>query len=473
MTTSTPAAMATPPSALSRYLGVRISRFAATSLHLVMSLPLSILMFVLPVVAAALGLGLLVIYPVGLAFIVAFIAGARGFARFERARLGALLAVRIRSFPALGATDRWHARIWAGVRSPDTWRAFGYHLARLPLGVLGFAVVVVAWAAPLQLLLLPIALIGTPTELLSPQIVLPVSLSPLLALGLIPLSTRAVHAVGQFDAAFANAMLGPSDRHRLGERVEQLASTRSDLVDIAEQERRRIERDLHDGAGQQLVALAMTLGMAREKLQHDPERAQALLDEAHVEAKAAISGLRDIVRGISPAILTDRGLGAALSAVAARSSVPVSLVVDVPGRPDETIEGIAYFVVCEALSNAVRHANATHVSIRIVRDHDTLEIEVQDNGVGGADPNRGSGLRGLAGRAAAVDGMFTFDSPPGGPTVLRTVLPANPAGGPITDTTKATDATSRDDAPEDSETTSGTNTADGSDAATDDPQDRS
>jgi signal transduction histidine kinase len=194
-------------------------------------------------------------------------------------------------------------------------------------------------------------------------------------------------------------------------------------VDVAAAERRRIERDLHDGAQQRLVALAMDLGMAREKFAGDPQAARTLLDEAHDEAKRALAELRNLARGIHPAVLTDRGLDAAVSALAARSPVPVEVDIDLHDRPPGAIESTAYFVVAEALANVAKHAAATHAQVRITKEGGRLVVEVRDDGVGGADPAGGSGLTGLADRVASIDGRLTVASPQGGPTVVRTELP--------------------------------------------------
>ena len=221
--------------------------------------------------------------------------------------------------------------------------------------------------------------------------------------------------------ALALALLGPS-QHQLQARVEALQASRDRAVDSAEAERRRIERDLHDGAQQRLVALAMDLGMARAKLETDPAAATALVGEAHEEAKRALAELRDLARGIHPAVLADRGLDAAISALAARSPVPVEVDV-ATGRLPGPVESAAYFVVAEALTNAAKHARAAEIGVRIARHRDLLIVEVIDDGVGGADPAKGTGLRGLADRVAAVDGRLAITSPPGGPTVIRAELP--------------------------------------------------
>ncbi|HSK36785.1 MAG TPA: histidine kinase, partial [Actinomycetota bacterium] len=219
------------------------------------------------------------------------------------------------------------------------------------------------------------------------------------------------------------ALLGPS-QSQLRARVEALQASRDRAVDAAEAVRRRIERDLHDGAQQRLVALAKDLGMARATLESesDPPAATALVGEAHEEAKRALAELRDLARGIHPAVLADRGLDAAISALAARSPVPVGVDVTT-GRLPDPVESAAYFVVAEALANAAKHAQAAEIGVHIARHRDLLIVEVIDDGVGGADPSKGSGLRGLADRVAAVDGHLTVTSPPGGPTVIRAELP--------------------------------------------------
>jgi signal transduction histidine kinase len=209
----------------------------------------------------------------------------------------------------------------------------------------------------------------------------------------------------------------------LGEQVNRLETSRAAAVDSAEAERRRIERDLHDGAQQRLVALAMDLGTARERLDDDPEGGRQLVTEAHEEAKAALREIRDLVRGIHPAILSDRGLDAALSAVVARSPVPVTLQVTVAERPPPVVESAAYFVVTEALTNVARHSRATTAAVTIERAGDRLVVEVRDDGVGGAAVDGGSGLRGLQDRVTALGGTLLILSPDGGPTSLIAELP--------------------------------------------------
>jgi signal transduction histidine kinase len=221
---------------------------------------------------------------------------------------------------------------------------------------------------------------------------------------------------------FVTAVLVSPRRAEMEERIETLETTRAGAVDAQETELRRIERDLHDGAQARLVALGMSLGMAEQKLSDDPARASELLAEARLGAEHALRELRDLARGIHPPVLADRGLAAALASLASSTPLPVGLEVDVVPRPAPAVETAAYFVAAEALANAAKHARAQRVDIRIVRAGDSIELEVRDDGQGGADPD-GSGLRGLRRRVEALDGSLSVTSPRGGPTTIRAVLP--------------------------------------------------
>jgi signal transduction histidine kinase len=206
-------------------------------------------------------------------------------------------------------------------------------------------------------------------------------------------------------------------------RVEELRQSRARIVQAADEERRRLERDLHDGAQQRLVALALTLRVARSKMEDDPKQAAALLDEAAAELGLATEELRELARGIHPAVLTDRGLGAALDALAGRAPVPVELK-ELPGeRLPAPVESAAYFVVSEALTNVSKYAQATHAEVRVERTNGRVTVEVRDDGIGGADPARGSGLRGLADRVSALDGRLEVESDAGRGTTVRAVVP--------------------------------------------------
>jgi signal transduction histidine kinase len=214
---------------------------------------------------------------------------------------------------------------------------------------------------------------------------------------------------------------GP-DREELEERIGVLETTRAGAVDEQESERRRIERDLHDGAQARLVALGMNLGMAEQKLRADPVAAAALVEEARLGVEEALRELRDLARGIHPPVLSDRGLEAAIAALADRSAIPVVVTADVAARPAAPVETAAYFVAAEGLTNAAKHGGASRIDVRIARVADTLVLEVVDDGRGGANP-AGSGLAGLRRRVEALDGHLTLTSPPGGPTTLRAELP--------------------------------------------------
>src|SRR5215207_751396 len=196
-------------------------------------------------------------------------------------------------------------------------------------------------------------------------------------------------------------------------------------------ERRRLERDLHDGAQRRLVSLALTLRLAREKLDAEPDETARLLDRAREELDQALSELRDLARGIHPPVLADRGLGAAVEALAARAPLPVTVINRLPDRRlPERVELAAYFVVSEALTNVAKHASALNASVALTEHDGLLEITVKDDGVGGADLDRGTGVRGLADRVAAIDGRLEIDSKPGRGTIVRAHIPCpEPARG--------------------------------------------
>ena len=209
---------------------------------------------------------------------------------------------------------------------------------------------------------------------------------------------------------------------RRGERISELETTRAGAVEQQETDLERIERDLHDGAQARLVALGMSLGMAEQKLASDPAAAQQLLAEARQGTREALEELRSLARGIHPPVLTDRGLEAAISAIADRTPLRVDVTVDVPRRPPRAVETAAYFVVVEALANAGKHAHAQHVTVDVRAEDGELVAEVVDDGAGGANAE-GSGLRGLTRRVEALDGTLAVTSPTGGPTTIRAVIP--------------------------------------------------
>ena len=353
----------------------------------------------------------------------------------HRHRLRTTAGVMVPAQPVI--PDRLSARgIVAVARARATWRQLGYHLLAAPALAVGAIAALWAWLAGILLTLLYAYAWALPQQVLfrrgqssSPSghllrvLYIPVD-AYLTAAGIVLLAAAPwlTAAVGALDARAARALLGPSRAEELEYQVERLAQTRAGVVDAADAERRRLERDLHDGTQQRLVSLAMRLGMARAE-RPDATQAHQVIAEAHEEAKAALAELRHLVRGLHPAVLEDRGLDAALSGVAARLPIPVRLTVDVPGRPPPTIEAVAYFVVSEGLTNIAKHAQASQAEVFVQRANDRLHIIVSDDGLGGADPARGTGLAGLAKRAASVDGTFEIASPPGGPTLLTVDLP--------------------------------------------------
>jgi signal transduction histidine kinase len=222
---------------------------------------------------------------------------------------------------------------------------------------------------------------------------------------------------------FASFFLAPTRAAELALRVRELAVTRADTVDAHAAELRRIERDLHDGAQARLVALSMSIGLAEELLARDPARAQRLLTEARETSGQALAELRDLVRGIHPPVLAERGLDGAVRALALAVPMPVQVDGELPGRLLAPVESAAYFAVAEALANITKHSGATRAWIRIAYGDGRLTITVGDDGTGGADPRRGTGLAGIERRLAAFDGTMTVTSPPGGPTVVTMELP--------------------------------------------------
>ncbi|HET9560026.1 MAG TPA: sensor domain-containing protein, partial [Actinomycetota bacterium] len=375
--------------------------------------------------------GTLVIW-VGVFVLALTVLAWRGGAWLERRWVRAMLGVQIPDpyRPAPSGSLWRRARVVAS--DPATWKDLAYLVVLFPLGLLWFVVTVTLWTTALGLLTAPLWYWIPPEGAISiydngdgttlvldtlPEVLLATVAGALLCVA----AAWAVKGMAAAHGVVAAALLGPS-QHQLQARVDALQASRDRAVDAAEAERRRIERDLHDGAQQRLVALAMDLGMARAKLETDPAAGAALVGEAHEEAKRALAELRDLARGIHPAVLADRGLDAAISALAACSPVPVGVEV-ATGRLPGPVESTAYFVVAEALTNAAKHARAAEISVRITRHRDLLIVEVIDDGAGGADPAGGTGLRGLADRVAAVDGRLAITSPPGGPTVIRAELP--------------------------------------------------
>jgi signal transduction histidine kinase len=355
------------------------------------------------------------------------------FGKLERARAAALLDVRIptphppfRVQPA----GTWGARLRQCLTTPSRWREVGYLALGLPfLGGLGF-VVLGTWAVSVLLVAVPVYAGHTAAHavMVGPWHIHAGRAGAWWAfvVGIVGLSVVAPQltmALVLVDRAVVQWLLGPHENEVLARRVGELEVSRGAALDQVEAERRRIERDLHDGAQQRLVALAMQLGRARERFATDPVRARELVEEAHEEAKAALAELRNLARGIHPAVLTERGLDAALTALVARCPVPVSLSVEIPTRLQAPVESAAYFVVSEALTNVAKHSRASNVTVVLSMQGQRLLIEVRDDGVGGARASGGTGLAGMSERVIALGGWMRILSPVGGPTSILVELP--------------------------------------------------
>ncbi|MFE6056029.1 histidine kinase [Kitasatospora sp. NPDC056446] len=305
-----------------------------------------------------------------------------------------------------------------------TWRQVLYHLVVGPVLAAGAVGVVYLWGTAVVLTTLYgwIWLMPVGTGLRSELAGLDVGLTAVGVLLLVVLPWAASVLAG-LEVWAARLLLGPDRAEALERRVEEIAESRAGLVDAVDTERRRIERDLHDGAQQRLTSLAMNLGLARRTLKDVPPEVMQVIVEAHEEAQAAIDELRDLVRGLHPAVLEDRGLDAALSGIAARAPLPVRLDVDLTEAVAPTVEAVAYFTVSEALTNVAKHARANRVDLSVRTAGGRLRLVVTDDGVGGADASRGTGLTGLRQRAASVDGTLSVLSPLGGPTTITVELP--------------------------------------------------
>ena len=388
-----------------------------------------LLSFLVVIIGVSVGAGMLPAALVGVLVFGCLLRFDEYFGQLERLRLGLMLDARVPGWPPAtrGGYRWWIVPRWRTLSSRATWGELGYALLRFPLSLAGFVVIFGAWSVGLTFLTLPLyngslprggAVIGSDVVTGAPAMVGSVLFGAALLLAA-PQLARGLAAV---DVALAMRLLGP--RGDLAARVEELERSRERVVDAAEAERRRIERDLHDGAQQRLVALAMELGRAKEKFADDVDAARVLVDQAHAEAKEALTELRNLVRGVHPPVLTARGLDAALSGLAALCPVPVSVRVDVPVRPRPAVEAVAYFVVAEALTNVAKHSGATAAKVWVERQGHpgTLTVVVSDDGVGGADPD-GAGLTGLADRVNGIDGRLSVESPSGGPTIIAAELP--------------------------------------------------
>ncbi|MDI3408139.1 sensor histidine kinase [Streptomyces cavernicola] len=300
-------------------------------------------------------------------------------------------------------------RLRTRLHEQATWRELGFTAVSLTaLWWMDFLVLAFALAVPVLVMLSPVDDPGA---------------WPLFVVGLclLPAAPYTITAWAGARAAVTRLMLEPRDSE-LGRRLTDVQASRTRLVDAFDAERRRIERDLHDGAQQRLVSLNVQLGLAR--LDAAPDSAlSAQLAAAQEQLTLAVEELRDLSRGVHPKDLTDHGLTAAVANLAARAALPVTVDIRLPGRPPAPLESAAYFVISEALANAAKHSGASHVQVRARLHTNLLTLSVRDDGRGGAEPGPDGGLTGLADRVAAADGRLRLSSPPGGPTLLHVELP--------------------------------------------------
>jgi signal transduction histidine kinase len=419
--------------------------------YAVLGLLLAIPGFVFIVVAVTAGFGLSLSFAgmlAGLPLLMVALLGARRLGAVNRRLAGRLLGVQVAAPPPLRRQPGSFGWVRAVLTDTVGWRACAYLLLKLLLSVLGAIIVIylLAWGVPY--LTFPIwweilhanhVVIGVPGWVMwwkpDPLLVAGDVHSLAVSFALVPAGVATLlycpwwlKRCNAADGKLVVRLLGPP----LGHRVRELEQTRAHAVDDSAARLRRIERDLHDGAQAQMVAVAMKLGLAREKLggtvtgmtEADMERALELVDAAHRSAKEAITELRDLARGIHPPVL-DHGLGTALATLAARSDVPVELVIDLPERPSASIETIAYFCAAELLTNVVKHSGARHATLEAVHVAGLLRVRVSDDGSGGARIEGRGGLAGLDERVRTVDGRLQISSPRRGPTVVTVELPSH------------------------------------------------
>jgi signal transduction histidine kinase len=347
---------------------------------------------------------------------VAELWAVQGVTALQRSRLRAVAGIDIPAGVPASERRPWPIGPWL---SAGTWRQIAFHFLSAGTGIAA-GLAAACWLAPAVAIAYLVA--GQPSAASGAAACVVAIAALVTAPWLAQLTMRA-------DEILARSLLGPSQSEELAIRLESLTRSRTEIVAATDAERRRIERDLHDGAQQRLVSLAMNLGMARARFTEVPAPVLRAIADAHDEALLALSELREFIRGLHPAVLNDRGLDAALSGLAARAPVPVRLSVDLPRPASPSVEAVAYFIVSEALTNVAKHAQATQAEVTVTLDGDLLHVAVTDNGSGGAslavpgEAGGGTGLSGLAQRAASVDGTLTIDSPPGGPTVIAAELP--------------------------------------------------
>ncbi|TFV51514.1 sensor domain-containing protein [Blastococcus sp. TF02A_35] len=434
MTADTLVQPTTPAVAAPRGLRSRARQLGIDTGYTLANFPIGIAAFVVAVTGLALGAGLLVVWA-GVAVLAGTLLAARGFATAERAWLPAVLDRPVPRPAYLRPEGRPVRRLLTPLRDPQTWLDVLHAVVRFPFTIAGFVVTVTMWAGALGGLTywawdwaLPDAsrdprnadlleLLGL--ESTAGRRVLLYTVIGLLFAVLLPFAVR---GVALLQAQLGRVML--TSRAAAQAEIGRLAEGRDAAVAAEAVALRRLERDIHDGPQQRLVRLGMDLARARRQLDRDPQAARDTLGEAADLARETLEELRALSRGIAPPVLADRGLAAALAALAARSPVPVDLAVDLPAeRLAPVTENTAYFVVSEALANVAKHSDAGVCRVALTCSGERLRVVVEDDGTGGAVLVPGHGLAGLADRLQAVDGTLAVDSPRGGPTRLTAELP--------------------------------------------------
>ncbi|MFC0437197.1 sensor domain-containing protein [Kutzneria buriramensis] len=405
-------------------------RLVPVALGLAVASQLGIAVLVFVVVAAA-----LIPLWIGVPAVIAAVALSRRFADLHRSVAGSLLGREVpRPYRPIRPDDNWVTRFRVAASDPATWRDLSWLLANAVVGLFCNVLVVSLPLGGLFYLTIPLWWWRLPADFNLDIVGLWAVNSAPSALG------AAVFGVAQLifwvwltprlmwlNATVIAGLLGPTEtaveNTQLTTRVAQLSESRAVSVDTHSAELRRIERDLHDGAQARLVALGMSLGMAEETVDDNPEAAKQLLAEARQSTNSALAELRGLVRGILPPVLADRGLEGALQALALANPLPVQVAIDLPGRPPEPVESAVYFAIAEALTNTAKHGAADNVWLRLSYSDGKLIAVVGDDGRGGASVEPGGGLHGLERRLAAFDGVLLVTSPLGGPTVVYLEVP--------------------------------------------------
>ena len=393
-------------------------------LYLAIALPLGIAYVAVLVAGLSIGAGLAVIV-IGLGLLLATLFALRAMAAVERTLARRLLRIAIHPPLEGGIHANWRQRVQLWLRDPVTWKSLVFLLGKLPMGILAFAAISLLGFTSLVLAFAPVLVAITPVIFFGWEIDNPVAAIAAVPVGILLWLTclHLFNGMAWIYGICARVMLGPSSVE-LRERVEGLKDASARILAAADDERRRIERDLHDGAQQRLVALNVLLGVVETKLEKDPAGAGPLVARARVEATEAVKELRELARGIHPALLADRGLIAALEALAARAPFKVRITGVPDHRLPPAVEATAYFITAEALTNVAKYAgDEATATVELQEDRGRLRVTIRDDGAGGADPHRGTGLRGLNDRVAALDGRFEVTSPPGEGTTVVAELP--------------------------------------------------